>query len=230
MKRLYLLVALLLSPSLHAKNIGVIAPTFPIAEMDMLDWIQQRLQLFEQNGEMDKMKTQFQEQVKKSVQRPPPVAGITTTTRPTTFTVDPSLILAEDIKDDKGRVLFAKGLKINPFDSSTWPNGQQMPTFTLSKQLVFLDGDDPQQLQWAKTYQAEVAKALRPQTIKWILINGEPEQVFNVLNTRIYFDQRGDITRKLTVKHVPTIAKQVGTLWQLQEFDVSHEQDYQLEK
>ena len=42
MKRLVLLVALLSLP-LHAKNLGVIAPTFPIAEIDMLDWIQQRL-------------------------------------------------------------------------------------------------------------------------------------------------------------------------------------------
>ena len=73
MKRLVLLVALLSLP-LHAKNLGVIAPTFPIAEIDMLDWIQQRLMTYEQTGEMDNMKTQFQEQVKKSVQRPPPVA------------------------------------------------------------------------------------------------------------------------------------------------------------
>ncbi|WP_394168069.1 type-F conjugative transfer system protein TraW [Photobacterium piscicola] len=224
MKRLVLLVALLSLP-LHAKNLGVIAPTFPIAEIDMLDWIQQRLMTYEQTGEMDNMKTQFQEQVKKSVQRPPPVAGITTTTRPTTFTVDPTLTLASDINDEKGRVLFKKGLKINPFDASTWPNGQQLPHFTLSKQLVFLDGDDPQQLQWAKTYQAKVAKTLPTQTIKWILINGEPEKVFTVLHQRIYFDQRGDITRKLTVKHVPTVAKQVNTHWQLQEFDVSHEKD-----
>ena len=57
------------------------------------------------------------------------------------------------------------------------------------------------------------------------LTNGEPEKVFKVLHQRIYFDQRGDITRKLTVKHVPTVAKQVNTHWQLQEFDVSHEKD-----
>ncbi|PSV85970.1 type-F conjugative transfer system protein TraW, partial [Photobacterium iliopiscarium] len=62
MKRLVLLVALL-SSSLHAKDLGVIAPTFPIAEIDMLDWIQQRLMTYEQTGEMDNMKTQFQEQV-----------------------------------------------------------------------------------------------------------------------------------------------------------------------
>lgn len=221
MKRLLLMVAFLSLP-LHAKHLGVIAPTFPIAEMDMLDWIQQRLMTFEQNGEMDRMKAAFKAQVEQSVRRPPPVNGITTTTTPNTFYKDPTLTLSQDIKDANGKVLFAKGLKVNPFDSATWPNGATLPSFTLSKQLVFIDGDDPQQIAWAKRY------LVTQKDIKWILINGEPEQVSKALNARIYFDQRGDITRWLGIKHVPTRAKQVDKQWQLQEFDVSHEKSTSL--
>ncbi|MBE8574099.1 type-F conjugative transfer system protein TraW [Vibrio sp. OPT18] len=206
-----------LSSPLYAKHLGVIGQTFEIVEMDMLDWIQARLAQLEANGEMAKMEDQFKEQVKRSVQRPAPVEGLSTTTSPTTYFVDPSLTLAEDIRNEKGEVLFAKGLTINPFDSSTWPSNVPLPPMALSKQLAFLDGDDERQIAWAKAYRAEHPGV----TVKWILTNGEPEAVFKALGERIYFDQQGNITRKLTIKHIPTLAKQEGKQWMMQEFDVS---------
>ncbi len=212
----YTLLLYLFSFSIHAKNLGVIAPTFPIAEMDMLDWIQARLKHLEQTGEMAKMEDKFKEQVKQSVKRPYPVEGITTTTSPSTFFVDPTLTLKEDITNEKGEVLFKKGFQINPFDATTWPNGSGLPPIKLTKQLAFLDGDDERQIAWAKAYREQNPDVL----IKWILTNGEPEKVFKALNERIYFDQQGNITRKLTIKHIPTLAKQDGKQWKMQEFNV----------
>ena len=216
MKPYYILVLFLFSLSANAKNLGVIAPTFPIAEMDMLDWIQARLKHLEQTGEMAKMEDMFKEQVKQSVKRPQPVEGITTTTAPTTFFVDPTLTLKEDITNEKGEVLFPKGFQINPFDATTWPNGGGLPPIQLTKQLAFLDGDDERQIAWAKAYREQHPNVI----IKWILTNGEPEKVFKALNERIYFDQQGNITRKLTIKHIPTLAKQDGKRWKMQEFTV----------
>ena len=216
MKPYYILALFLFSLSTNAKNLGVIAPTFPIAEMDMLDWIQARLKHLEQTGEMAKMEDMFKEQVKQSVKRPQPVEGITTTTSPRSFFVDPTLTLKEDITNEKGEVLFKKGLQINPFDATTWPNGSGLPPIQLTKQLAFLDGDDERQIAWAKAYREQHPNVI----IKWILTNGEPEKVFKVLNERIYFDQQGNITRKLTIKHIPTLAKQDGKRWKMQEFTV----------
>lgn len=206
----------LLSLTANARDIGVIAPTFPIAEIDMLDWIQSRLKHLEQTGEMAKMEDMFKEQVKKSVQRPPAVEGLFTTTTPITFFVDPTLILKEDIVNEKGEVLFPKGTKVNPFDSNTWPNGSSLPPIAMSKQLAFLDGDDERQIEWAKDYRKQNPDVI----IKWILTRGEPDTVFKALNERIYFDQLGNITRKLTIKHIPTLAKQEGKRWKMQEFNV----------
>lgn len=206
-----------LSAPLYAKSLGVIGQTFEIVEMDMLDWIQARLAQLQANGEMAKMEDQFKEQVKRSVTRPTPVEGLTTTLSPTSYFVDPSLTLAEDIRNEKGEVLFPKGLTINPFDSSTWPSNVPLPPMALSKQLAFLDGDDKKQIAWAKAYRA----AHPDVTVKWILTSGEPEAVFKALGERIYFDQQGNITRKLTIKHIPTLAKQEGKQWMMQEFDVS---------
>ncbi|WP_340642417.1 type-F conjugative transfer system protein TraW [Photobacterium damselae] len=223
MKPWPLIAALLLSPPLHAKSLGVIAPTFDIIEIDMLDWINARLTHYQETGEMAAMEARFKEQVKQSVKRPAPVAGITPTANPTTFTVDPTLTLAADIKDNEGKVLFKKGLKINPFNAKTWPNGQALPHLQLSKQLVFLDGDDKRQLNFAKRYLANERAKAKPLPIKWVLINGEPETVFQFLGERIYFDQLGNITRQLKVKHVPSVAMQDGFAWKIQEFDVSNE-------
>lgn len=223
MRLYWLSAALLLSGSIMAKNLGVVASTYPIQEQDMLDWIQQRLSLYEQTGELANMEDNFKTQVKNAIVRPPPVKGLSTTQRPNTFYVDPTLTLAQDIKDHNGNVLFAKGRQINPFDVQTWPKGQQLPRFLLTKQLVFIDGDDIRQLHFAKRYQAMEAAKPHPLSIKWVLVQGVPNTVSEQLGTRIYFDQGGRITRRLHLKHVPTVAKQHGTQWQLQEFDVSQE-------
>lgn len=223
MRRYWLSAALLLSGSIMAKNLGVVASTYPIAELDMLDWIQQRLTMYEQTGELAKLEDNFKTQVKHAIVRPPPVQGLSTTQRPNTFYVDPTLTISQDIKDPNGKVLFAKGLQINPFDVQTWPKGQPLPRFVLTKQLVFIDGDDIRQLHFAKRYQAMEAAKVHPLSIKWVLVQGEPNTVSRQLGARIYFDQGGRITRRLHLKHVPTVAKQHGTQWQLQEFDVSQE-------
>lgn len=213
-----LLLALFVSfpLSTQAKTLGVIGHVFPVGEIDMLDWIDHRLRTFAQNGEMDAMKKRMQDQVKATVRRPPPVDGLSTTTSPRTYYVDPTLTLARDVRDSRGNVLYPKGTRINPFDSETWPAAERraLPQFTFSKQLILFDGDDPGQRQWAKDY---------PQTqpVKWILTGGEPARLSKLLDSRMYFDQGGNLTRHFSVRHVPVVIRQSGKRWQITEIDVS---------
>lgn len=212
-----LLLCLFCAPRpVHAKNLGVFGPVFPIGEIDMLDWIDNRLRTFEQNGEIDAMKQRMQARVKNSVMRPPPVQGLNTTTTPNTYYIDPTLTLAAPVKDSLGNELYPKGTRVNPFDSTTWPAAerQNLPRFTFSKQLVLFDGDDPRQRQWAQQYAA-------PLPVKWILTNGEPAALSKKLDSRVYFDQQGKLTREFHVKHVPVVISQSGTRWQVTEIDVS---------
>ncbi len=210
-----LLTLVLLSPSLHAKSMGVAGAIFPIGEIDMLLWIEQRLQRFEANGQMDIMKNDMKQAVKKQVERPTQVLGLGTTTEPATFYINPTLRLGKDVMDAQGRLLFAKGMEINPFDSTTWPNGEY-PAFEFSKTLIFIDGDDEKQLAWAKQYRTN-------KPIKWILTNGSINKSALALNSRVYFDQKGTLTRALKLKNTPSVVMQVGTQWQIQEVDVSHQ-------
>lgn len=222
-----LTLSLGLIPGAQAKDLGVVGQVFPITEIDMLQWIAQRLKTLEQTGELASMQQQFKDTVKASVRRPRPV-GLVTTTSPEVFSVDPTLTLASDITGTDGKLIYPKGMQINPFDPATWPAMARAAKaqFQFNKTLVFFNGDDVQQRLWAQEYQRQHAAGHETnesnKTIKWILTGGEPETTHQQLSARIYFDQQGNLSRKLTLKRVPSVVKQVGVQWQIQEIDVSH--------
>lgn len=215
---LFLLVAGLATTNADGKNLGQVAPIFPIGEIDMLEWIDQRLKGFEASGKLADMQNEFTERALQSIENPPPVAGLTTTTDPRTFYVDPSLLLPKDIiAPITGAVIAKAGTRVNPFDSRTWPkvDGQEvLPQFELSKVLVFLDARDAQQRRFANEYQ-------NTKPIKWVLTGGSPNKMATLLEARIYFAQQGFLTEKLNITHVPAIAYQEGTRWRIDEVNVS---------
>ncbi|MEZ8862553.1 type-F conjugative transfer system protein TraW [Vibrio sp. 10N.247.311.51] len=215
MKITLILVGLSLCFMAQAKELGRIGPTFPIGEIDMLIWIENRLKGFEASGQLDDMKHEFSERVKQSVETPTPV-NLPTTLAPKVFHVDPSLTLPQDLVDPTTGKIFAKaGTTINPFDPKTWPNGAQYPQFEYRTALAFFDAQDAQQLAWAKNLTAS-------KPIKWVLTGGSPNQVAKALDSRIYFDQQGSLTTRLHLKHVPSLVEQSGIHWKVTEFDVSH--------
>lgn len=213
---MYLLSTLLLlqTPSVLSKNFNRQGELFPIAEVDMLEWIDARLRQLEASGQTAKMQQDFIERVENNTRRPPPVEGLTTTQSPRVFYIDPSLKLGTDIKDANGNLLYAKGLVLNPFDTDTWPIDIPKKTMTYSHVIVFLDGDDPRQRAWAKQYRAD-------KPIKWTLTNGNLETVATEFDARIYFDQQGHYSRQFQLTHVPAIIEQEGHQWKVSEVDVT---------
>lgn len=205
---------LVLAFTAQAKDFGRQGELFPIAEIDMLAWIDQRLHHLEATGQTAQMQQGFTQQVEQSAQRPPPVKGLTTTTKPRVFYIDPSLTLGKDIVDASGKVLYHKGLVMNPFDSSTWPAGIPKHPFEYSHVMVFFDGDDPNQRAFAKQFQAD-------KPIKWVLTNGSPETLAETLDARTYFDQQGHYSRQFQLRHVPAVIQQDGARWKVTEIDAS---------
>ena len=63
--------------------------------------------------------------------------------------------------------------------------------------LYFIDADDPRQVSWMRKQ--------RPATLiyKVILVNGDIRKATNTLDTRIYFDQEGVLSRKFALTAVP---------------------------
>lgn len=187
----------------HAKNLGVWGPLFPIEEQDIREFIYQRLNEMEQNGEMAKLNKKFIKNVKEHSLRPTPVSGLTTTDAPKTFYYDPTYVLNKNIEDHEGNMIAKKGTIINPLD-----------TITLHGVMFFFDADDKRQIQWA------LNNAQKHDYVRYILVKGNIKEAGKRLNDRIYFDQYGSITNKLGIHHIPCIVKQVGKKLQIQEFSL----------
>ena len=198
------ILALFIANTSHAKNLGVWGTLFPVEEQDIREFIYQRLNEMEQNGEMAKLKETFIKNVKEHSIRPTPVTGLTVienTKKPKTFYFDPTYILNKDIDDDKGNIIAKAGTVINPLD-----------TTKLHGVLFFLNADDERQVSWA------LNNIKKYDYVKYVLVKGNIKEAGKRLNDRIYFDQYGLMTKKLGIRHIPCIVKQEGKRLQIQEF------------
>ncbi len=173
-----------------AKNLGVHGVLHPLDEEDPIALIQQKLKKMEEKGELKKHNLHIQKRTKESVERPSPVEGISKATKSRRFTYDPTFTVAKDIKDHKGRVIHAKGTKINPLE-----------TVSMTENLIFIDGDDRQQKEW-------VLKKHKKGKVRLILVKGAPLALSEELGIPVYFDQGGLITKQLGIKHVPATVSQ----------------------
>jgi conjugal transfer pilus assembly protein TraW len=156
----------------------------------------------QENGSLEAESNRIREKILSNVRTPQAVPGIKHTETERTFEYDPTIELTRDLSDHNGRNggdarLFArKGDRFNPLD-----------VMSLSKPLLFIDGDDEKQVKWA------IAK-LKDESIpghssaKIILVKGSPLELQKKLNRDIYFDQHGVITSKLGIQQVPAIVLQ----------------------
>ncbi len=175
-------------------NLGVHGHTFEIAEPDLLKQITDGIKNLNKQALIDK--------VRDSISRPQPVAGITKATENRVFYYDPSIIVPFDLKDHTGRIFHKAGSKINPLSYRSLSKSRMNP-------VMFVDGDDETQVKWANE-----------QTGKIVLTSGSPTQLMEELDRPIYFDQGGNLTTKLGIKHVPAIVGQEGMRLKISELAV----------
>jgi conjugal transfer pilus assembly protein TraW len=205
-KRLQLtaLMLLALSSSSFAKDLGTWGNVFEPAEQDMLDFIQNRLKGMEQSGELDRLREEATERVKKHAVRPTPVEGLSRAVEYRSFAFDPTFTVKETITDMKGNVIARKGDQVNPLDKVPF-----------SQVLYFIDGDDKEQLSWTR-------QQIAGQTnVKVILVNGNIKETSDALDERIFFDQAGVLTRKFGFEHIPTRISRDGHMLKVEEIPVT---------
>ncbi len=197
-KTLFLFLYLVQPIVLQAKDMGSYGVVYPIDEQDPIILIQNKLKSMEESGDLERHNRRIQKKTKESVERPDPVKGIGRATHSRAFTYDPTYTVSQDIKDHLGRVIHAKGTKINPLD-----------TVSLSEELVFIDGDDVDQKTWFfDRNQKPVISNQNGKKVKLILVKGAPLALSEELGMPVYFDQGGFLTKKLDIKHVPAIVSQ----------------------
>ncbi|GAM03533.1 type-F conjugative transfer system protein TraW [Novosphingobium sp. MBES04] len=192
------LLAVLLCPAeVLARDYGQRGTVFPVIERDLLEQIHSRLTQMERSGETARLNDELKRRTIARVNRPDPVAGIVRASEARRWQFDPTITLAADIRGAKGELIHAAGTRVNPLDS-----------VGLRADLLFLDGDDPDQLIWALKQDANS---------KLILVKGAPLELMKARQRRFYFDQGGKLTERFGIRSVPARVRQQGRLLEISE-------------
>jgi conjugal transfer pilus assembly protein TraW len=187
--------------SLYAKDLGVIGKVYPIEETDLLEFIKIKIELMQKNGNWEKIQNEWKQRVADHIDRPVSVDSITKTTTAKTWSYDPSIIVPYDLKDADGNIFAKAGTSINPLSIRS-----------LHTALVFYDGDDSDQVKWAK----KINQKYMGKT-KLILVRGSISQQEKIFHQPIYFDQQGKLTTHFIITHVPALVFQEGLHLQIME-------------
>lgn len=185
-------MALLVASSAEARDYGQHGTVWPVIEPDLLQQIKARLTYLEASGETARLNEELKRRTIAKVNRPEPVAGLALASTLRRWSFDPTITVDADIKDDKGRTIIARGTRVNPLD-----------TVPLRSPLVFLDGDDKGQVDWA------MARYGKSQA-KFILVGGAPLELMKARQRRFYFDQGGKLTGHFAIHAVPVVVEQQG--------------------
>lgn len=187
-----LLAGLLIAAPAGAKDYGTLGTTWTIAEPDLLQVIRARLMAAQQSGALAAMNAKFVAAAEASVHRPHAVAGITPATADRHWLFDPSVTIAEDIRDARGQLIAAKGQRFNP-----------LHVVGMAHAFAFVDGDSPDEVGWA-------LKQGAPDKLWIVLTRGSPTDRMKELQRRFYFDQQGVLTARFGIEHTPALLEQKG--------------------
>ncbi len=183
------------------KDHGVFGTLFDIAEEDIIEALKGKLQKLKQLGKLEEIETSLKDRAKIRLESPYPVQGLKPTQEERIFLHDPTLLVEADIKDHNEQVVAKKGQKLNPLHSLKPSQG-----------LLFIDGEDEEQKQWAKVHADRFII---------ILINGKPLEVEQELKVPVYFDQGGFLCQHYHIHQIPARIEVAGEVLKLTEFKVT---------
>jgi conjugal transfer pilus assembly protein TraW len=188
------ILILTLSTSLQAKDLGTMGDVYAIREVDLLMFIQSRVVELQKSGQWHAIESDMQKRAINYRDRPSVVAGLTKATETKSWLFDPSITLGRDITSPDGNRIVPAGTHVNP-----------LTKISLSKALIFFDGDDEAQVKWVMSQ----TKILQGRT-KLILVKGSLLDQEKAFHQPLYFDQSGRLTKRFNIQHVPAIVSQHG--------------------
>ncbi len=186
-----LFIATLLLPSiLSAKDLGTLGNVWPLAEQNLIEAIKQELGKAQADGRIETLNKKMANRTKSMFYEPPPIVGLEKAAAYRKRYFDPSIIVERDIYDHEGKLIIAKGKRVNPLD-----------TINLGKALLFIDGREEAQVSWA-------LKHANPRKI--ILVAGAPKLLMDEHKTPFYYDQHGKLVERFMLARVPSRLSQQG--------------------
>ena len=181
-------------------DLGVYGTVFPILERNIIEVIQEKLA----SPKGQQLLRDFETRLKKASEEkhyvPAAVATITPTLEHRSYLFNPSVSLSEDLFDHNHVRFYKAGDSVNPLDS-----------ITLSKEYLFIDGDNPLHVEWAKRTQSHKKVAL-------ILVKGDPMRLMEKKDIKVFFDQEGAMSSRFQLSHVPCSLAQEGKMLRITEW------------
>lgn len=225
---LLLIICLAFSHVAIAKDFGKQGATFEIKEEGFVSMMQRKLQSLNLAEHQQKM----QDLARKKIEEPAAIVGISKATKTISYSFDPSYVLDQDVVLPCGKLLYARGTRVNPLDYMSWDG-----------KLVFIDGRDASQIAWVKdNYLEEILSnsgaaleenlresnkdhaknASNSDGTKIVLTGGRPLELEREIASPIYFDQAGELTTKFNISYVPAIVEQEGKYLKVTEINISN--------
>jgi len=184
---IWLVIMLLFSNTVEARDLGVVGQVFSIKEQDLLEVIKTKLGTMQADGSLMAEQQKILNKTLDAAQNPIGIdLPLCKTTR--SYNYDPGFYWPTDLKDHNGRTFYKAFTKVNPFDSIP-------PT---RRVWILFDGTDCKQIDWAKE---------QPNSVKLILVKGSPIKLMQELKIPIYFDNQARIAKKLAIQSLPAIIK-----------------------
>lgn len=174
------------------KDLGTVGAVFPIIERHIIDVLKDKLQSEQGRALLKDFEKRLKNVVANEAYLPKSVLTITPTPEHTSYLFNPTVSFAQDVSDHKGTRFYKAGETVNPLDH-----------ITLSKDYLFIDGDRPKQIEWAKGYQQQKKAMI-------ILVKGNPFAVMKDHGLQVFFDQEGAMVQRFKLRHVPCSMKQAG--------------------
>lgn len=186
-------LAFYLSIPAEAKDFGIQGELFCIKEENLLLALQKQLSTHFSASAFRQILKETEERAKHPTSPlVPPEAQ-----QNRMYYYDPTFTAEETIKDPKGNVIVSKGTQVNP-----------LKNLRLSSGLLFLNGDNPSHLQWARQQEG---------LFKWVLVQGNPYEMELKEQRPIYFDQHGFSISKFKIQHIPARVTQDGIRLKIEE-------------
>ncbi|MCG9658644.1 hypothetical protein [Vibrio mediterranei] len=194
----WVVITLLFNLPSQAKDFGKEGTIFPVKEESALVTIQKELQRAQDSGEIDAMNQRFAEQARKRAARPKVVNTLYKALAYRTFLVDPTVEVGHDASFE-GKTLSSRGQKVNALMHRPF-----------TQHLVFIDGDDEAQVQYALDYAKE-------HKTKIIIYRGAPFELWEKHQTPFYFLQSTTMVERFKLTSVPSVVYQEGLYLRVEE-------------
>ena len=193
-----------------AKDLGVRGAVWHIEEPDLLTEIEARLEAMKASGELARMGREATERARERVEAPPRVAGVAPAREHGTRLFDPSVMIERDVRTANGRLIAARGTRINPLEKHP-----------LTRDLLFIDATRPVEVEWALRHE-------NPSVI--VLLAGRPLELMRTHGRAFFFDQGGRLARRFGLAATPSVLEAEGSFLRITEVPLEDEPESEGER